>query len=53
LIVLTDPQKPQARANINVALKKSGFVIEETIVKADGYAVSARRRELTPILKAA
>jgi hypothetical protein len=52
LIVLTDPQKAQARANINAAVKKRGFVIEETIVEADGYAVSARRRELTPILKA-
>lgn len=53
LIVLTDPQKAQARANINAALKKRGLVIEETIVEAGGYAVSARRRELTPMLKAA
>jgi hypothetical protein len=50
---LGDPQKAQARANINAALKKRGFVIEETIIEADGYAVSARCRELTPILKAA
>ena len=53
LIVLTNPQEAQARANINAALKKRGFVLGETIVEADGYAVSARRRELTPILKAA
>ena len=53
VVVWSDRQKAQARANINAALKKRGFVIEETIVEADGYAVSARRRELTPILKAA
>ena len=53
LIVLTDPQKANARANINVALEKRGFVIEKTVVEAGGYAVSARRREWKPTRKAA
>jgi hypothetical protein len=53
LIVLTEPQKAHARANINTALEKRGFVIEKTVVEAGGYAVSARRRELKPIRKAA
>jgi hypothetical protein len=53
LIVLTDPQKANACANINLALEKRGFVIEKTVVEAGGYAVSARRREWKPIRKAA
>jgi hypothetical protein len=53
LIVLTDPQKANARANINVALEQRGFAIEKTVVEAGGYAVSARRREWKPVRKAA
>jgi hypothetical protein len=53
LIVLTDPQKARARANINAALEKRGFVVEKTVVEAGGYAVSARRRELKPVRNAA
>jgi hypothetical protein len=41
LIVLNDPQKAHARANINAALEKRGFVVENTVVEAGGYAVSA------------
>ena len=40
-------------ANLNAALEKREFVIEGTIVRAAGYTVSARRRELRPLLKAA
>jgi hypothetical protein len=53
LVVATDPQKAHARAVLNAALETRGFVIEDTIVHAGGYAVSARRRALRPVLKAA
>jgi hypothetical protein len=39
----TDPQKSPARAALNAALEKRAFVIENAIVHAGGYAVSARR----------
>jgi len=53
LVVATDPQKAHAREALSAALEKRGFVIEDTIVHAGGYAVSARRRALRPVLKAA
>ena len=53
LVVATDPQKAHARETLSAALEKRGFVIEDTIVHACGYAVSARGRALRPILKAA
>jgi hypothetical protein len=53
LVVWTDPQKPAVRESLNAALEKHGFVIEATRAHANGYAVSARRREVKPIPKAA
>jgi hypothetical protein len=53
LVVATDPQKAHTREALNAALEKRGFVIEDTIVHAGGCAVSARRRTLRPVLKAA
>jgi hypothetical protein len=53
LVVWTDPQKPAARENLNAALERRGFIIENTTVHANGYAVSARRRDVRPVPKAA
>jgi hypothetical protein len=38
---------------VNAALEKRGFNIEATTVRADGSLVSAQRRDVKPIPKAA
>lgn len=53
LLIWVDPQKPAAILNIHHALEKRGFVIEADTVHECGCAVSARRRETTPLRKAA
>jgi hypothetical protein len=53
LVVLTDRQKAQAREGVYTALERRGFSIEVATVRADGSLVSARRRELSLIHKAA
>jgi len=53
LVAWTDPQKQAARENLSAALESRGFIIETTTVHANGYGVSARRRDVKPIPKAA
>ncbi len=53
LVVWVDPQKPAANQNLRLALERRGFVIEAGTVHECGCAVSARRRELNPLRKAA
>ena len=53
LVVWSDRQKAQAREGMNAALERRGFNIEATTVRADGSLVSARRREVRPMRKAA
>lgn len=53
LVVWVDPQKPAADQNLRVSLEKHGLVIESGTVHECGCAVSARRREMDPIRKAA
>jgi hypothetical protein len=53
LVVWTDPQKPAARESLNAGLEKRGFIVDSTSAHANGYGVSARRREVKPIPKAA
>jgi hypothetical protein len=53
LVLWTDRQKLQNRESVNAALERRGFIIEATTVRADGSLVSARRREMKPIPKAA
>ena len=45
LVIWVDPQKPAAIQNLRSALEKRSFVVEAGIVREDGYAVSARRRD--------
>jgi hypothetical protein len=53
LVVWADRQKAQARVSVYTALERRGFSIEAATVRADGSLASARRRELSPIRKAA
>jgi hypothetical protein len=53
LLVWVDPQKPAAMQTLHLALEKRGFVIEADTVHECGCAVSARRRQATPMSKAA
>jgi hypothetical protein len=53
LVVWIDPQKPAAHQNLRAALERRGFVIEAGTIHQDGSAVSARRREATPLPEAA
>ena len=53
LVVWVAPQKPTANQALRLSLERRGFVIEEGTVHECGCAVSARRREMTPIRKAA
>ena len=45
LVIWVDPQKPAAIQNLRSALEKRSFVVEAGIVREDGNAVSARRRD--------
>jgi hypothetical protein len=53
LVVWVDPQKAAANETLRSSLEKRGFVIEAGTVHECGCAVSARRREINPIRKAA
>jgi hypothetical protein len=53
LVVWVDPQKPSANESLRLSLERRGFVIESGTVHECGCAVSARRREMNPIRKAA
>ena len=53
LVVWVDPQKAAADEALRRSLERRGFVIEAGTVHECGCAVSARRREMNPIRKAA
>src|ERR1700675_1701909 len=53
LVVWVDPQKATANDALRLSLERRGFVIEGGTVHDCGCAVSARRRELKPVRKAA
>ena len=53
LLVWVDPQKETANVALRASLERRGFVIEAGTVHDCGCAVSARRRETTPLRKAA
>jgi hypothetical protein len=47
------PQKATAGETLRLSLERRGFVIEAGTVHECGCAVSARRREMNPVRKAA
>ncbi len=53
LVVWVDPQKATANEALRLSLERRGFVIEGGTVHDCGCAVSARRREMNPVRKAA
>ena len=53
LVVWVDPQKATANDALRLSLERRGFVIEGGTVHDCGCAVSARRREMNPVRKAA
>jgi len=53
LVVWVDPQNATANEALRLSLESRGFVIEAGTVHECGCAVSARRREMNPIRKAA
>jgi hypothetical protein len=53
LVVWVDPQKAAANQALRLSLEARGLVIEAGTVHDCGCAVSARRREINPIRKAA
>jgi hypothetical protein len=53
LVVWVDPHKATANDALRLSLERRGFVIEGGTVHDCGCAVSARRRELNPVRKAA
>jgi hypothetical protein len=53
LVVWVDPQKPAATQNLRLSLERRGFAIEAGTVHECGCAVSARRRAIDPVRKAA
>ena len=53
LVVWVDPQKAAANETLRLSLERRGFVIESGTVHECGCAVSARRREMNPVRKAA
>ena len=53
LLVWVDPQKEAANEALRASLERRGFVIEAGTVHDCGCAVSARRREINPLRKAA
>jgi hypothetical protein len=53
LVVWLDPQKAAANETLRLLLEGRGFVIEAGTVHQCGCAVSARRREMNPVRKAA
>lgn len=53
LVVWVDPHKPAAIECVRAAIEKRGFIIEGGTVHDCGCAVSARRREASPLRQAA
>jgi hypothetical protein len=53
LVVWVDPQKPEAIENLRLSLERRGLFVEARTVHECGCAVSARRRGVNPIRKAA
>src|ERR1700684_1679773 len=53
VVIWVDPQKAAANETLRSSLEQRGFVIESGTVHECGCAVSARRRELNPVRKAA
>jgi hypothetical protein len=53
LVVWVDPQKAAANETLRLSLERRGFVIESGTIHVCGCAVSARRRVLNPVSKAA
>jgi hypothetical protein len=53
LVVWVDPQKTAATETLRLSLEQRGFVIEGGTVHDCGCAISARRREMNPVRKAA
>lgn len=53
LVAWVEPQKATANDALRLSLERRGFVIEGGTVHDCGCAVSARRRELNPVRKAA
>lgn len=53
LVVWVDPQKAAANESLRLAVEKRGLVIEAGTVHECGCGVSARRREMNPVRKAA
>jgi hypothetical protein len=53
LVVWVDPQKTAANEALRLSLESRGFVIEAGTVHECGCAVSARRRHINPVRKAA
>jgi hypothetical protein len=53
VVVWVDPQKAAANETLRLALEQRGFVIESGTVHECGCAVSARRRDVRPMRKAA
>jgi len=53
LVVWVDPQKAAANEALRLSLEGRGLVIEAGTVHDCGCAVSARRREMNPLRKAA
>jgi hypothetical protein len=53
VVVWVDPQKAVANEVLRHSLERRGFIIEGGLVHDCGCAVSARRREVNPVRKAA
>jgi hypothetical protein len=53
LVVWVDAQKTAATETLRLSLERRGFVIEGGTVHDCGRAISARRREMNPVRKAA
>jgi len=53
VVIWADPQKPAARAALQAALERRGFVVEDGMVHQDGFAIVARQREAQPLSQAA
>jgi hypothetical protein len=53
LVIWVDPQEPAGNGRLRATLESHGLVVEAGIVREHGSAVSARRREESPISKVA
>jgi hypothetical protein len=53
LVIWLDPHKPSSRQDLCSKLERRGFRIEDIAVHDFGTAVSARRRDVKPLPKAA